>query len=78
MYFFWRGPRQQRRGRQVFLWAETTAAEAGTACIFYWRGPRRRLNGTDDEISFYERADFHSAFSIAIATTTVNFRRDLL
>jgi hypothetical protein len=86
------------------LSAGTTAAEAGTACIFFWRGPRRRrrghhefvfgkaggffvfvcflaaarrrLNGIDDEI--YERADFHSTFSIATATTTANFRRDLL
>ena len=67
-----------------FILAGSTAAEAGTACILFWQGgrilflvvERQRLNGIDDEI--YERADFRSALSIATATTTATFRRDLL
>jgi hypothetical protein len=63
-----------------FVLAGSTAAEAETACILFWQGgrflfmaaARRRLNGIDDEI--YARVDFRSAFSIATATTTANFR----
>jgi hypothetical protein len=68
----------------AFFSVGSTVEEARTACILFWQGgrflflaaARRRLYGIDDEI--YERADFRSAFLVATATTTINFRRDLL
>ena len=63
----------------------SSAEEARTAYSLFWQGEQilfffgsgtAEVNGIDDEI--YERADFRSAFLVAIATTTINFRRDLL
>ena len=62
----------------------SSAEEARTAYSLFWQGEQilffgsgtAEVNGIDDEI--YERADFRSASLVATATTTVNFRRDLL
>jgi hypothetical protein len=72
------------RGGVGIFSAGSTAEEARTARILFWQGgwilflaaAQRRLYGIDNEI--YERADFRSTFLVAIATTIVIFRRDLL